>query len=177
MGGVIIAYPSEKLALQLKRTLTACGFSVLAVYAKGSSVLNNADLFGEGVVVCPSILPDMPANHLADTLPPSFDVVALSAAADACRLGGNLTVLALPLNKNEFLSFMTSLCAQSACYAPSRRKTREPEEKELLEKAKQLFMRTKNMSESQAHRYLQRSAMNRGIKITEFARRVLERGG
>lgn len=171
MRGVVIAYPSERLALQLKRELTVCGIEVLAVCAGGSAVLNLAGTIGEAVVVCPLILPDMPANHLAETLPASFDIIALSKTDPSLHACSNLFVLTLPLSRDAFTALALSLCARQSSPSP-KRKQRAPDEAALLDKAKKILMR-KGMSEPQAHKYLQRSAMTRGIKITEQAQRVV----
>lgn len=173
MRGVIIAYPSEKLALQLKRELIACGVDILAVCIKGNSVLNIADAVGEAVVVCPFILPDMPAHHLAEILPGSFDIIALSKAENAASTASNLSVLPLPLNRGEFLSLVNTLCRQST-YTASQRRQRTSGEKAVLDRAKFILMEQKGFSESQAHKFLQRSAMNRGLKISVLAQRIAD---
>lgn len=47
-------------------------------------------------------------------------------------------------------------------------------ERDEIEKAKSVIMDRKNLSEPQAHRYLQKYAMNHGMRLSEVASRVLE---
>lgn len=172
MRSVIIAYPSEKLAIQLKKVLTAYGIKVAAICAKGSSVLNLAGTLGEGIVVCPLLLPDMPAYHLAEALPLSFDIVALSKGAGPSGLCSTLTVLTLPLDREEFLALVCRLCTQNNTAASARR-PRSTAERAQLERAKALLMAQKGMSESQAHRYLQRLAMSNGQTLCAAAGQII----
>ena len=46
-------------------------------------------------------------------------------------------------------------------------------EKELTEKAKQLLMKNKGMTEQQAHKYLQKQAMDKCVRKSEIARSVI----
>lgn len=174
MRGVIIAHPSQKLALQLKRAVTDCGIAVLAVCSKGSSVLQLAQPLTEAVILCPLILPDMPAHHLAESLAVSFDIIALSGTSESYSGCGNLFLLNLPLNKSDFHALLFSLCSQTVL---RDNKPTVKAQNDTLDAAKKLLMQTRHMSESQAHRYLQRAAMNRGLKMTDLAERLLAETG
>jgi len=44
----------------------------------------------------------------------------------------------------------------------------------VVDRAKALLMRQKGLSEPEAHRAMQQYAMNHGMKIADFARRILE---
>ena len=52
-------------------------------------------------------------------------------------------------------------------------KQRSPEEKALIAKAKSLLMERNNMTEEEAHRYLQKSSMDSGTNMLETAQMVL----
>ncbi|HET6183131.1 MAG TPA: ANTAR domain-containing protein [Acetobacteraceae bacterium] len=54
--------------------------------------------------------------------------------------------------------------------------TRRLEEKTLVERAKALLIRERRMSEPDAYRWLRRRAMQRGRRIPEIARELLEQG-
>lgn len=46
-------------------------------------------------------------------------------------------------------------------------------EKELTEKAKQLLMKNRGMTEQQAHKYLQKQAMDKCVRKSEIAEAVI----
>ena len=52
-------------------------------------------------------------------------------------------------------------------------KNRDPKQQETIRKAKELLMTRNNMSEEEAHRYLQKSSMDSGTNIVETAEMVL----
>ncbi len=51
---------------------------------------------------------------------------------------------------------------------------RTQEERALVERAKEVLMAQSGMTEEQAHRFLQKRSMNRGARLADTARRVLE---
>lgn len=53
------------------------------------------------------------------------------------------------------------------------RKTRDPRQQEVISQAKELLMARNNMSEAEAHRYLQKSSMDSGTNMVETAQMVL----
>lgn len=52
-------------------------------------------------------------------------------------------------------------------------KNRDPKQQETIRKAKELLMTRNNMSEEEAHRYLQKSSMDSGANMVETAEMVL----
>ena len=51
---------------------------------------------------------------------------------------------------------------------------RTGESKDIVERAKAVLMKQKGLSEPEAHRTMQQYAMNHGIKMAEFAQRILD---
>ena len=52
---------------------------------------------------------------------------------------------------------------------------RGQEEKELVARATALLMEQDGMTEAEAHRWLQKRSMDHGARLTDTARRVLEK--
>lgn len=50
---------------------------------------------------------------------------------------------------------------------------RNPKERELIQKAKEVLMERNHMSEEEAHRYMQKCSMDSGTNLTETAQMVL----
>ena len=51
---------------------------------------------------------------------------------------------------------------------------RTGESKDAVERAKAVLMKQKGMAEPEAHRAMQQYAMNHGMKMAEFAQRILD---
>ena len=164
---IIIVYPSKDTALKLRDLLVGEGFSVTHICALGSSALSIANSMNDGVIVCASMLSDMNALSIAEDLPPDFDVVAL------CRNGkesytGNLINLALPIDRADFIQTIYVLATSRSSF--TRRKENE---RELIDNAKHILFETRNMTEVQAHKYLQQQSMNSGRKIVDIAKDII----
>lgn len=167
MKDIIIAYPVKETAMQLRSLLENEGFHVSHICARGSSVLGIAQNLNEGIIVCASILSDMGAGVLAENLPFGFDVVALSKNGIPEYMG-NLVSLPLPVNKEEFLQTVATLVSTRSSFTQ-----RSNNSNELISKAKLILMKTNDMGEIAAHKYLQQESMKKGRKITEIAKEII----
>lgn len=123
------------------------------ICALGSSALGAAGEKDAGVIICASLLRDMGAGTLAEQLPADFDVVALSKNGKTEYMG-NLITLTLPLDRQEFLQTVAVLAASKSSF--TRRKEAD---EDLISNAKLVLMNTQDMTELQAHRFLQKESM------------------
>lgn len=167
MKDIIIAHPVKNIALGLRSILESEGYHVSYVCALGSSVLNIASSVNEGVVICASILSDMGAGVLAENLPYGFDVLALSKNGKEEYMG-NLITMPLPIDRGEFLETVAVLVSTRSSFTQ-----RKDNDAEIISNAKLVLMSSRNISESQAHKYLQQESMKTGKKLTELAREIL----
>lgn len=167
MKGIIVAYPIKETALQLKNVLESEGLYVSHVCATGASVLKiAADLRG-GVIVCSSLLKDMNAATLAETLPANFDIVSITKNGKQSYMG-NLISFPLPLDREEFVSTVAVLVSSQSSFT-----YRDKNDDDVISTAKSILMSTQKMSELQAHKYLQNESMRKGKKITDIARKII----
>lgn len=167
MKDIIVAYPTKDIALKLRSFLVSEGFNVSHVCALGSSVLSIAGDFSEGVIVCASILSDMTASTLAQQLPVGFDVISISRNGKE-DYTGNLINMPMPLNRDEFLQTVSVLVSTRSSFNRHNRN-----ESEILSTAKLILMNSKEITESQAHKYLQKESMRTGKKIVELAKEII----
>lgn len=167
MKEIIIAYPVKEVALQLRSMIESEGYHVSYICACGATVLNIAQGMHEGVIVCASILSDMGAGVLAENLPVGFDVIALSKNGVESYMG-NLISLPLPVNRAEFINTIAILVSSRSGF--TRRKDNE---NEIISNAKTILMNDNDITETQAHKYLQKESMKRGKKMVELAREII----
>ena len=167
MKDIIIAYPNKDVAMQMRSLLEREGFHVSFVCATGASVLNIAQDLNDGVVVCASILSDMGAGSLAEHLPVGFDVVALSKNGREEYMG-NLINIPLPMQKDEFLQTVSILVSTRSSFTQ-----RNNNDREIISNAKLVLMNNKDITESQAHQYLQKESMRTGKKLVDLAREII----
>ena len=165
MKDIIIAYPNKEVALRLRALLVGEGFRVSHICALGSSALGAAGEKDAGVIICASLLRDMGAGTLAEQLPADFDVVALSRNGKTEYMGNLIT---LTLDRQEFLQTVAVLVSSKSSF--TRRKEAD---EDLISNAKLVLMNTRDMTELQAHRFLQKESMRTGLKIMDLAQKII----
>jgi response regulator NasT len=169
MKSIIIAYPIKNTALQIKSVLESEGLYVSHICATGASVLNIAADMRGGVVVCASILKDMGAGSLAEQLPSGFDIVALTKGGKQQTYMSNLISLPLPIDRDEFVDTVAVLMSTDSSFT-----NRKNDDSEYISTAKQILMNFNNMSEMQAHKFLQQESMKSGKKMADVAKYIIE---
>ena len=140
MTNIIVAFPKQDNARNIKKILMQNGHHVDAVCSTGAQVLQSAGELG--------------GNRDVE----------------------NLVCLATPLKVNELLDTVEMME-----YTITRRrkklkqipKERTKEEQELINEAKALLMERNNLSEEEAHRYIQKRSMDNGTGLTETAQMIL----
>lgn len=139
------------------------------------SLANDLD---EGIVVCGYRFPDMHYSELSNYLPKGFEMLLIASPEklEFCQ-DNNIICLPMPIKANDLLNTLQMMSYQ---YQRKKKKDKEKpkertnEEKELIQKAKMVLMDRNNMSEEEAHRYLQKSSMDSGINLVEMAENVLK---
>lgn len=167
MRNIIIAYPVKNVALKLRSLLEDEGLHVSCICATGSSVLSISQDMREGVIVCAEMLSDMSAGNIAEHLPSDFDVVALSKNGMQSYMG-NLIYLPLPVNRDEFVSTVSILASSTSAFT-----RRSSDDAEIISKAKLIIMDRMNMTETQAHKYLQNESMKKSKKLVKLAQEII----
>ena len=90
--------------------------------------------------------------------------------------GGGMIGLVMPLKVHELISTIDML-SQGILRRRKRRrgalKVRDEKENAVVASAKQLLMARNNMTEEEAHRYLQKHSMDNGTNLVETAQMLL----
>lgn len=172
MKKIIVASVNKDAAQRVKRILSAGGFQTEGIFSSGAEVLSYASIRPEAVVVC-GRLSDMSPVMLADMIPQGFDIISLLPSGQAQTVfRSNLISLYMPINTSEFLSSVRTLAVTDS-QSFQRKKIRPEEERRLISGAKQIVMARHHISESQAHKILQKRSMDSGIPLIEVASLIM----
>lgn len=177
MINIIVAFPKIENGKSIKNILIKSGFQVGSVCVTGAQVLQNANMLGDGIVVCGYRLQDMIYTELQEYLPPHFQMLMV-ASPNLCeeREIEDIVCLSMPLKVHELVSTMEMMVYAMERQRKKRKsmpKERSQEEKQLIQQAKELLMIRNNMTEEEAHRYMQKTSMDSGTGITETAQMIL----
>ena len=175
LGGVIVACKDSGMCDKLSRTLAAAGINVLGVATRGASALQKASgYYGErGVLLCSYAMSDMTASELYRIMPDNFEMVVLLTARQRAISDGGVLCLNIPINRGDLINTVRMLTDQQPPAVQHRPEARSESDKEIIFRAKTLLMERNNMSEPEAHRFLQRQSMNSGETLVSVALNIL----
>ncbi len=177
MVGIIVVFSNKDNAANIRNLLARNGLNVTGTCTSGAQALQYAETVDEGVVICGYKLKDMMYTELREYLPSSFDVL-LVASGDkwADGLVEGVVGLSMPVKAYDLLNtvhMMLSGISRRRKKQKAVPKKRDPQQEELIRQAKELLMHRNNLTEEEAHRYLQKSSMDSGTNIVETAQMVL----
>ncbi|MDD2980632.1 MAG: ANTAR domain-containing protein [Hespellia sp.] len=177
MSNIIVVFPNRENATNIRNILVRGGMDVSQVCTTGAQVLQFADNLHGGIIVCGYKMQDMIYSELRECLPETFGIL-LIASRDKWSDGLVSGVMGLPMPIKVYDLINTiDMMFQNLQREKKRRreaaKNRSPEQKRIIDNAKALLMSRNNMSEEEAHRYLQKSSMDSGNSMIETAQMVL----
>ena len=177
MTSVIVVFPKIEDAKNIKNLLTKSGFHVLLACSTGAQALQQMDHLDGGVVVCGYKMADMIYSQLRDYMPPQFEMLLVASQNlwSECS-SSNLVCLAMPIKVHELvntLGMMVQAQERRRKKEKQKGKLRTPEEQAFILEAKRLLMERNNMTEEDAHRYIQKCSMDSGTNMVETAQMVL----
>jgi len=175
---VIVGFPKLEDANSIKNVLIRNGYNVSEACTLGSQVISLANDLDEGIIVCGYRFSDMHFSELYNYLPKGFEMllVASPEKLEYCQ-DNNIVCLQMPIKTTDLLNTI-----QMMSYQYQRRKkkdkdkpkSRSEEDIALIKKAKMILMDRNNMTEEEAHRYLQKTSMDSGTNLVEMSEMVLK---
>lgn len=176
MANIIVALPNINDAKNLRNILTRNGFRVIAICTNGAQVLNYTIDIADGIVICGKKLPDMNYLTLFDDLPPETLMLVLSSTDIEEDPGGRRSGVSMPLKVRELretIQEMSDRLDRQRQQRKNKPKKRSEESKKKIDQAKHLLMERHNMTEEEAHRYIQKFSMDSGNNLVETAEMIL----
>lgn len=177
MVNVIVVFPKMEDAQNIRNFLVRSGISVTAVCSSGAQALQYADELDDGIIVCGYKFTDMMYSELHEYMPQHFEMllVASKHLLQNC-MDNDIVCVTMPIKAYDLvntISMMSQTISRRRKKRGAKPKGRSGEEKQVLAEAKQLLMERNNMTEDEAHRYIQKCSMDTGTNMVETAQMVL----
>jgi len=174
---IVVLFPRAEEAKNIRNILVRKGHHVIAVCTTGSGALSALEGLEEGIIVCGYRFADMICTELKEYLPPGFSMLLLAMPG---RLGdktfSDIICLPMPLKVHELISTL-EMMEGAVRYHRKKAKSgpvkRTEEEKKLIAQAKVILIEKNNMTENEAHRYIQKSSMDSGRSLIETAQMII----
>ena len=177
MSGIIVVFPKNEDAKAIKNLLIHNGYDNVSCCTTGAKAITKADVFGEGIIISGYRLSDMSYAEIFHNLEGRYEMLLIASREKLLETGTGVAMLEMPIKVRDFLNSVEMM--SNNLYERSRRKRRKPgqrtrEEQTVIDQAKEVLMIKNNLSENEAHRYIQKSAMDSGRTMVETAESILE---
>ena len=178
MANIVVAFRKIEDAKSIRSLLVRNGFDVTAVCASGTQAISRTDTLRGGILICGYKLQDMVYSELYDNMPEDFQMLLMARADLLPSLQeNNIVCLSMPAKLSELLNTVAMLektVDKAIRKKRAARRNRSKEDEEVISQAKALLMDRNNMTEPEAHRYIQKTAMDTGTGFVETAHMILD---
>ncbi|MDR3091700.1 MAG: ANTAR domain-containing protein [Clostridiales bacterium] len=161
---VILAFSSKDASVKIAKALEASGIHVFRACGRKSELLSLLADEGGPVVVAGFKVWGQTITQLYQDFPKGVAVAAIVTPEQKCLMEDcpDIFTLTTPVLHGELARAVEALARPGRC---------------LIRDAKKILMERFYMSESQAHRYIQKRSMDAGRKIEEVAKSIIEGEG
>jgi response regulator NasT len=176
MSSIIVVMPTIEEARKIGGLLSKHGYRPDLVCSLAADALSESCRLDNGVVICGSRLNDMSFVELNDCIPKYFRLIIMSRNIMNEEYPDEAVKLELPLKISELIRAIESENSKYFRHPSDGRvmkQSRDREDRKYIDKAKEILMRTKGMSEPEAYRYLQKTSMDNSTSMVETARMVI----
>lgn len=176
MISTIVAFPKLEDANNIKRLLSRNGYDSVVTCTSAAQVIDIANQLDGGIVLCGYKLTDMFYLDLYECLPKGFIMMLLASASKIEQCSENeIICVPMPLKINVLLRALEEVIQlhRKRYKKNNKPKERTDAQKKVINEAKELLMTNHNMSEEDAHRYIQKISMDSGNSMSETAEMIL----
>jgi len=182
---VLIAEDEALIRLDLREMLIEEGYDVVGEAGDGESALRLAEQLRPDLVILDIKMPIMDGLTAAENIAASrlAPVVILTAFSqrdlvERARAAGAMAYLVKPFQKSDLVPAIEIAASRfvemTALEAEVATLTDRLETRKLVERAKGALMTTYSMTEPQAFRWIQRTAMDHRMTMRDVAERIIE---
>ena len=178
MIDIIVVFPQMKDGQGIRNLLVRNGYRVGIACTSGAQAKTYMDNIDYGIVVCGYKFSDMMYSELFHDLGPTFEMLLVASRAKLEEgVADGIVCVEMPLNSYALLNKLEMMMkAPERIRKKGRQKPKERNiaQKAIIDEAKKLLMNTRNMTEEEAHRFIQKSSMDSGTNMVETAQMVLQ---
>jgi two-component system, response regulator PdtaR len=184
---VIIAEDEALIRLDLKEMLEEEGYTVVAEVGDGQQAVDRATELRPDLVILDIQMPVLDGLSAAEQIASArvAPVIVLTAFSqrelvERARDAGAMAYLVKPFSKNDLVPAIEVARARFAEMTALDSEVRTLEERletrKVVEKAKGLLMTQQGITEAEAFRWIQRTAMNQRTSMKGLAQSIIEAG-
>lgn len=176
MAGIIVVFPKEEDSRAIRNLLVRNGFNAVASCTSGAQAISRADDLGEGIIISGYRLSDMRYTDILDSVEGRFEMLLIASPDRLLEGDVSISTLTMPIKVIDLLNTVEMMEHNILSRRYKKKKKlhqRDPEEQAIVDEAKAVLMDKNNISEAEAHRYIQKTSMDSGNNMVETARMIL----
>ncbi len=174
MTRMIIAAASEASREQISRLLASSGYTVYRSCASESSLRRALTESEDSILIFVGLLPDCKPDDLVWDYGDRVQIlwIAKPSVLEDCE-SRSIFRLSIPTTAQTVAGALEMLTQLHRQKMPRR----IGQDREIVEQAKAILMKQMQLTEPEAHHLLQKQAMDHGVKMTEYAAKIVNKTG
>ena len=171
---ILVAFANEKVSYTVTRMLMSGNMRPSYICTSASELKKKIHYYQSGIIISGYKLKDSSIVQFVDDIPDGFSVILIGnkAQIEMCE-SERIFKLAVPLQKEDLICSVSMLYNMQAKPRVNNIKFRSEEEERILRLAKETLIDRYNMTEENAHRYMQKKSMDTGTKLIDIAKIIL----
>ena len=171
MARIVVVSASEATRERLCGLLVSSGFQVFRSCGSGNELRRALNESEDCVVIQAGRIPGCRPDDLIWDYQGKMQFLLIAKAEVLAECESEAIFrLSLPTSGQTVIGAVQILSQLHGMQMPKRTQP----DKEIVERAKQLLMKTRGMTEPEAHREMQLYAMNHGIKMVDCAAKIIQ---
>ena len=168
-NNLIIAFSSDKICNNIISILTKNGINYDYVCKSGATLRKCCSYYENGIILCGTTFIDESIHNIIEDFYESF-IFILLGSIDKINIYNDEKVykLCTPIKSEDIIS------AIDIAYYKNTENIKLKNYK-IIEQAKSLLIKNYNLSEENAHKYIQKKSMNSGKKNIDIAKLILKK--
>lgn len=159
--------------MNIRRLLVQNDIDVAGVCTMGAQAIHYMDELDGGIIICGYKFSDMMYSDLHDCLPKNFEMLLVASQHfwNEC-IDNDIVCVAMPIKIRDLINTLGMMLQTLSRRMSEQKKIsalRSEKDKEVILEAKTLLMERNNMTEEEAHRYIQKSSMDTATNMAETA--------
>lgn len=167
-----LAFSKDETIQKFKTMLENSGVDVALVSHSRAELVRNIGVYDDILIIMGCRLPDGMADDVYDDLGGEYKMlVIVKPGHEDLITRDEIVVLPLPINRQGLLSAVEMIVTPVSA---RRKGKRSLEEEKIIKQAKLYLIDKYRMTESQAHRFIQKRSMDTGARFVDTARLILD---
>ena len=176
---VIIALNNDDISQKIKVIITSNGYNVVTMCTYGSELIRAIKQFSPSIVISGYKFKDMNLINIYESVGDecSFLAIVKEPYKAFVQEETDIYCISSPINPSVLINSLEIICQGEKRVKKLKEKVSSLEtkinERIFIEKAKGILMNKFMLSEEDAYKYIQKNCMNKGIKIIDFSKKII----